>query len=319
MERGGKYVSQARQFFSNDLRHSKGVAKSCHRGKVHCVKWNNSGSRLATVSTDTIAALWTVRSDSAVPMQKELEFTEHSDVIDQCRWKAGSDQLLSTASRDGTVKFWDVRAGSKSVATTKTAGENLSLAWSPNGNEVAVGNQNDVISFIDTRKYEVVNKKSCNMLVNEIDWNHAGDLFLLTTGDGFISVLDYPSLDESMSPLRAHTGCTYCLEFDSKERYFATGGADALVGLWHATEMVCLRTIGEAEWPIRAMSFSFDGRLLATASEDTFICINYVDTGELVHKINTAEGTTAVAWHPSQLLLAFSGEGKSTGYVSVFG
>eukprot|EP00035_Acanthoeca_spectabilis_P036322 m.38918 g.38918 ORF g.38918 m.38918 type:complete len:322 (-) comp7897_c0_seq1:4644-5609(-) len=314
------YVGKARHFFANEVRDSKGIPKSCHRGKVHCVKWNHSGSRLASVSTDAIAALYSVRSSSeTAPLQKELEFTEHSDIIDQCRWKPESDKLLATASRDSTVKLWDARSGSKSIRTIKTSGENINLAWSPNGNEIAVGNNNDVISFIDTRKFEVVNQKKNEILVNEIEWNHSGDLFLLTTGDGFVTVLDYPSLEESVSPLRAHTGCTFCIEFDSKGRYFATGGADALVGLWHATELICLRTIGHAEWPVRAMSFSFDGRLLATASEDTYICINFVDTGELVHKIDTSDGTTAVAWHPNQLLLAFSGEGAATGMISLFG
>jgi WD40 repeat protein len=32
-----------------------------------------------------------------------------------------------------------------------------------------------------------------------------------------------------------------CLEMDPKGKYFATGSADALVGLWDADEMVCLR------------------------------------------------------------------------------
>jgi WD40 repeat protein len=58
--------------------------------------------------------------------------------------------------------------------TLHSAGENINLAWSPNGNEIAVGNSNDVISFIDTRKFEVVNTKSNDVLVNEIEWNHSG-------------------------------------------------------------------------------------------------------------------------------------------------
>ena len=36
------------------------------------------------------------------------------------------------------------------------------------------------------------------------------------------------------------------------------------------------------EWPVRAVSFSFDGRLLASASEDLFIDIADVETGKRV-------------------------------------
>lgn len=319
MSKGGSYVSKAKDFFTKTIRDPKGVPKSCHRGKIHGLKWNHSGTRLASVSTDMVVNLYSIRTDSAVPLQKDVSFNEHTDIVDQCRWKPGSDQLLVTASRDSYVKLWDVRAGSKSTQEIRTNGENINLAWSPNGNEIVVGSNSDVLSFIDVRNFQIVKKKPCDFLVNEIDWNHTGSLLMVTKGDGGVSVFDYPSLEENMRPLRAHTGCTFCIEFDSKGRYFATGGADALVGLWHAQELVCLRTIGDAEWPIRSMSFSFDGRLLATASEDACICINFVDTGELVHKIDTSDGTTGVAWHPTQLLLAFSGDGKDNGVISIFG
>lgn len=92
------------------------------------------------------------------------------------------------------------------------------MAWAPNGHEMAVANNNDVISFIDTRKFEVVNKKAFKRLINEVEWNHDGDLFLLTTGDGGVIVLDYPSLEESVPELKAHTGCTFSLSFDPKQK-----------------------------------------------------------------------------------------------------
>jgi hypothetical protein len=35
-----------------------------------------------------------------------------SQIVDQCRWLPGDNQVLATASRDQTVKIWDARAGS---------------------------------------------------------------------------------------------------------------------------------------------------------------------------------------------------------------
>ena len=34
------------------------------------------------------------------------------------------------------------------------------------------------------------------------------------------------------------------------------------------------------DWPVRTLSFSYDGKLLASASEDLFIDIGHVETGE---------------------------------------
>ena len=37
----------------------------------------------------------------------------------------------------------------------------------------------------------------------------------------------------------------------------------------------------------------------------------YIETGDVVHKIETPDGTFSVAWHPTQLLLAFAGDEKA--------
>ena len=125
-----------------------------------------------------------------------------------------------------------------------------------------------------------------------------------------------------MPPITAHMSNVMCLEMDPKGKYFATGSADALVGLWDASEMVCLRvsvetrphspppkppkatekrrharpvretprevvccyrpadrdvrrlphltlqTLNCSDYPVKCLSFSFDGQLLAAASED---------------------------------------------------
>lgn len=78
------------------------------------------------------------------------------------------------------------------------------------------------------------------------------------------------------------------------------------------------------DYPIRGLSFSFDGQLLAAASEATSLNLTYVETGETIYKIESKEGTFAVAWHPQSLVLAFAGEerdraGHDAGMVSLFG
>jgi len=56
-------------------------------------------------------------------------------------------------------------------------------------------------------------------------------------------------------------------------RYFATGSADTLVGLWDINELICLRTFSRLSWPVRTIGFSYDGEYLAAGSEDDFIDI----------------------------------------------
>lgn len=47
----------------------------------------------------------------------------------------------------------------KCAAAISTKGENINIAWSPNGSTIAVGNKEDLVSFIDARNYKVVSTK----------------------------------------------------------------------------------------------------------------------------------------------------------------
>jgi THO complex subunit 3 len=51
---------------------------------------------------------------------------------------------------------------------------------------------------------------------------------------------------------------------------------------------------------VRTISFSHDGVLLASASEDMKIDIGHVDTTEKVAEIPVDSPTFTVSWHPSR-------------------
>ena len=74
----------------------------------------------------------------------------HGDSVDQLTWHPSKADLLATASGDKTVRVWDSRTN-KSVTSVNTKGENINIAWSPDGSTIAVGNKEDLLTFIDTR------------------------------------------------------------------------------------------------------------------------------------------------------------------------
>lgn len=106
------------------------------------------------------------------------------------------------------MKIFDTRAD-RSQSTVETKGENINLAWSPDGTTLAVGNKDDLITFIDVKTSKSVEKLS-NVIkeiirnnivlfssriireeqfryeVNEISWDRTGNLFAVTTGHGSV-------------------------------------------------------------------------------------------------------------------------------------
>ncbi|KZS14090.1 THO complex subunit 3 [Daphnia magna] len=288
--------------------HTRVREVTAHSAKVHTVDWNCDGRRLASGSFDKTVCLFTVDSDRLV---KEQTFSGHNDSVDQLCWHETNPDLLSTASGDKTMRVWDARI-KKNIATVNTKGENINITWSPDGNSIAVGNKEDLVTFIDARTFKIRMENQFKFEVNEIEWNKASNLFFLTSGQGCIHILDYPELT-TVHVTQAHPANCICIEFDPTGRYFATGSADALVSLWDADEIACLRTFSRLDWPVRTLSFSHDGSMLASGSEDLLIDVSHVGTGERVIAIPVDTPTFTVAWHPRSHLLAYACDDKDDG------
>ena len=80
------------------------------------------------------------------------------------------------------------------------AGENINICWSPDGRTIAVGNKEDLVTFIDGKSFKARKDEQFKFEVNEISWNNRGDLFFLTSGQGCIHILRYYTSDECRKP-----------------------------------------------------------------------------------------------------------------------
>jgi len=283
-----------------------------HSKKVHSVAWNSTGKKLASGSVDETARIWNLETGG-----KDVELRGHTASVDQLCWDPTNPDRLATASCDKTVRVWDTKSA-KCMHMIETSGENINICWSPNGMHIIVGNKDDQLCIIETSKFKIIKKQEFPDEVNEISWNNEGNLFFLTTGSGMVDIVRYPPPPEfkPVYRLQAATSNAFCIDFSRNGKYFAVGGADALVTLWDARELVCVRTFADLMYPVRTIGFSHDSQLLAAASEDQRIDIYHVESGEHVHSHNTTFALNAVAWHPDELLLAYAGDERE---VRIFG
>ncbi|XP_020811613.1 THO complex subunit 3 [Drosophila serrata] len=317
MNRSEPTVDDLRTYFRS---HSKIREQRAHISKVHSVFWNADGRFLASGSFDKTVAVYSLERDRFL---KHHTFRGHTASVDQLCWHRSNPDLLATASGDKTVRIWDVRQG-KCASVINTKGENINITWSPDGKTIAVGNKEDLITFIDTRTNKIRVEEPFTFEVNEISWNNTNDLFFLTNGFGCMHVLSYPGLEHQVT-LKAHPANCICIEFGPTGKYFATGSADAQVSLWDAHELACLRMISRLEWPVRTISFSHDEKLIASASEDLIIDVAYTETGERVTDVHVDASTFTIAWHPKQYLLAYACDEKDperrrdAGNVKIYG
>ncbi|KAF8565507.1 hypothetical protein P879_01122 [Paragonimus westermani] len=306
---------------SHFSRHSRIKEFSGYGVKIHTLGWNISGSRLASGSADKLVNVYTLDSSK---LTKLHTFRGHNESVDQLCWHPSDNEVLATVGADGAVRLWDCRS-KKDPVTAQLKGENINLSWSSDGRCIAVGSKTDLVTWLDVRAgLKTIQLEQFNFEINEFAWKPNSDVFLLTTGLGSILVYSgKPGNMQRETSLQAHPVNAMCLQFTPSGRYFAVGSADALVSIWDANEFVCLRTLTRLEWPVRALGFSHDGKVIAAASEDHFIDIGHVETGEQVFQVGTHSlATFVLAWHPKQYLLAYSSEAKyerDQGAIRLFG
>lgn len=100
------------------------------------------------------------------------------------------------------------------------------------------------------------------------------------------------------------------LELDPAGKFLAIGSNDANVTLWDLNGLFPVQEVTRQQQPVRSMSFNQDGRFIATCTEEHYVDIALVETGEKVWSFQSDErekdlmNLVGVAFHPKRPVLA---------------
>ena len=298
----------------------KDLEISAHRSKVHTLHWNCTGSLLATGSTDTTIRIWPLanllRAGGEIPSSSSIEIKGHEGGVDQLAWSPTDPLLLASVAADRTCRFWQVDEIKKTfrlVETVNLASDHINLAWSPHGDRLAISSKDDQLCLLEVPPLSswcrptMGKPRKFAHEVNELAWSPDARQLFVTRGNGSLECLSTDTLETQIIH-HAHPSNCYCIRFDPEGKNLVVGSADALISYWRWPSMECIRTFGRLDWPIRALAFSGDGRMIVAASEDSFLDVSWVNGGQAVARILVPAAVNAVAWHPKQLIIAYAAE-----------
>lgn len=308
--------------------------------------WSIDGAWLASGSADASIRIWSFErlitannSNSKVSASEAglLELpTSQGKAVNQVTWCPWRTELLATASSDRNLCIWNINEclKAKDTATLQPVfkiefdAEVMLVAWHPTKPLLAAGSRADKVYIyeISEKSARLLHTLSFKLDVNDLSFNQ--DSLAVALGDGSVSIYD-PSFTNPKS-LQIHTSDCLCARFQGD--LLVTGGADAQVTVWKSDTLLPLKCFNRMEWSIRAVSVSHDSAFLAIGTEDTFLAIEDIKSGQLVAKIPTSSrasrhGTpiNCIAWHPSKHIFVFAGEevddrtGRFTGVIKLIG
>lgn len=305
------------------------------------IAWNNVGALIATGATDRIIRIWNPERPGG---RAQAELKGHTSEVTKVVWNPMREFELASCSKDGTVRFWDIR--SKSCTTKLEPGGDLfSLAWSVDGSAMVSGSkvppikslgpppgpreahrltpsQQEVlttISTVPTSPPTILEKHRQKLETNHTAFSmtYPPQDLLVTHGDGSVRILDYPSFNV-LHTISSHTSSCSSIAFSPLGNYVAVGGSDAMIALWDTYDWVCKRTFSNANsGKVSGLSWSCDGRYITSSCEDIGsgggegksegFEIYHAESGDVVYTVQTKTNSVpAVAWHPRTYALAYT-------------
>lgn len=244
------------------------------------------------------------------------------------------ESLLASTGNDSGVRLWDVRMPGGSagqvgkgtqVADCRLGDAGFSMVWHPEGREMVVGTKEDFVKVVDVRMLtEAVGGWGLECedrgaplgekkRLHGMAFSNSGRELFVTTGEGPLRILDYPSL-ETVHTLSGHSEATYSVAQSPTGTRLAVGGADSIISLWDTSTWHCSHMLSEHPSAVRDLSFSFDGAFLTAGSMaeakdgSKGMEIYHVDTGDVAFTVDTVNPITASAWHPLRYWVAFAGD-----------
>ena len=154
----------------------------------------------------------------------------------------------------------------ESVAHLKGLGEWVtSVAWSPDGQLLAVGTYDEVRLWSRESKSIVATLKPRAGYVRSVTFSRDGRQLALGCYQN-VQIWDVASRKRSRK-LKGHTAYVTGVEFSPDGRLLASCGLDESIRLTDTTNWKEVRRIS-TEWPVNAVTFSPDGTMLASAGGD---------------------------------------------------
>ncbi|KAG0464411.1 hypothetical protein HPP92_020480 [Vanilla planifolia] len=165
-----------------------------HQGEVNAIKWDPTGSLLASCSDDGTAKIWSLKHDKC-----QHDLRDHLKEIYTIRWSPtglgtnnpNQQLILASASFDSTIKLWEVEHGSLLYSLNGHRQPVYSVAFSPNGQFLASGSLDQCLHIWSVKDGKLMKTYSGGGGIFEVCWNKEGDKIAACFSNNTVCVIDF--------------------------------------------------------------------------------------------------------------------------------
>jgi len=187
---------------------------------------------------------------------------------------------------------------------SETFGGVLSVAFSPDGKVLAMGDSNgEIYLWSVANGQQLLNCKGHINWVVALAFSPDGRTFASGSVDSIVKLWDVGS-GQCLQTLQEHDNEVWSVAFSPNSNMLASGSDDQTARLWSVSTGECLRIFqGHTSW-VTSVAFSPDGQMLVSGSDDHTIGLWEIDTGECFKTFRGhSDGIRAVTVSPDGQML----------------
>lgn len=258
-----------------------------------------------------------LRTDS---LEEDRTLEAHTGEISGLAFGAG-DERLASAGNDLTVKVWDLQTGMEALALDIIDRRANGLAFSPDGQLLAVGSANGVVQILDGTPLkgpgdagQLLTLEGHSDAVTALEYSPDGRRVASASRDGTAKVWN-ADLGTEVLTFREHRAALTAVAWSRDGRRVASASWDGTARVWDATSGAeVFPSLDAHAGPVYGLVFNRDGTALATAHHDGSARVWDPATGKPIVCISHAHNlpVLGVAFNPSGERLASAGGGDNT-------
>ncbi len=244
-----------------------------HPDSVYGVGFSPNRTRLASAGADGNIRL----SDTATG-EVVRTLVGHVGTIFKLRYSPDG-KLLGSASGDGTVRLWKTNSTTVERVLRQSHGVYFELGFSPDGRLLATGGSDNRVRLWDVRSGRQKRVfTSPTAPIYGIDFSPNGKLLAAGSNDRFVRLWDVRTGTERRKH-RAGWQRVFGIAFHPGGNRLGLSNSDNNAYIWHIYDDQVTALVGHAS-EVNTISFSPNGKLAVTASDDGTVRLWYANSGK---------------------------------------
>lgn len=285
-----------------------------HQAEIASVAFSPDGARLASASTDGEIKIWDVTQGSDPRV-----FVGHTLYVYAVALSPDAARLASV-SWDGTVRIWDADSGAEVAVIPVSPAKRAvvrSMVYRPNDSQIAVVEQD--LEAPEESRVRILNASTGASRVVYTSTNveyRPGMAFYPTGSRLAVSGVEQGQTvifeTDQYTPVARVPGVGACAVTLAGDHRLATATEDNRILLYDADTLESLGELAGHDQIISSLTFSPDGRILASGGEDSLVRLWDLATGEQLALLRGhTDRVFAVAFSPDGTRIASGSDDHS--------